>query len=525
MGILGVLNLVGSSSLPARSLAARRVPDVCVRRSAISPSSSPPPSPSPTGRAPSVVSCSSSSCCNDDPLADGYYDDSASDLSNAAPPPSGRRRGRHARRTVGRARTETEAERQGVLTGLISSALRRLLGERTRADASVGTGMMAKVISAPDATSRFLFCVVGPHSVDLATLWYSPDGQPLCSCWGHTQNVALLSMTGDTSTCWHAKSFQAAVVNLASYRTDIMTFLQVRGGTRPYGIDVKTHTGMAAAAFDGSIFSPVVATRRRDVKCVAVSCRANPRRCHHAQLVKGLGRLAVTTEVDDDVSDIMSDDDTPGMDQDSDGVDGVDDVADEELVKISKERQPRNLLACEEEDKQCLKWARTAEWCAEDLAASPFLPPPRTTGNVGIVGTEAPSEPLTFLQRMAELGLVFDPGVTLHETTCSQCGASKPDGTQLMEEPGKLFCDGNSSQPLSVRACVLLLSGIILVSFFARSRFLVDRLVCSNAAVRELTHVFPHSQCIRSLCCPSVFCPLVCTGNVGMVDMPTGTHR
>ena len=305
MGILGVLNLVGSSSLPARSLAAWLVPDVCGRRSAISPSSSPPPSPSPTGRGPSVFSCSSSSCCNDDPLADGHCDDSASDQSNAAPPPSGRRRGRRPRRTVGRARTETEAERQGVLTGLNSSALRRLLGERTRADASVGTGMIAKVISAPDAMSRFLFCVVGPHFVDLATIWYSPDGQPLCSCWGHTQNVAFLSMTGDTSTCRHAKSFQAAVDNLASYLTDIMIFLQVRGGTRPYGTDVKTHTGMAAAAFDGSIFSPVVATRRRDVKCVAVSCRANPRRCHHATLVRALGRLAVTTEVDDDVSDIM----------------------------------------------------------------------------------------------------------------------------------------------------------------------------------------------------------------------------
>jgi len=112
-------------------------------------------------------------------------------------------------------------------------------------------------------------------------------------------------MTGATSTCWHAKSFQAAVENLARYRTDIMTFLQVRGGTRPYGIEVKMHTGMAAAAFDCSIFSPVVDTRRRDVKCVAVSYRANPRRCHHAQIVRALGRLAATTEVDDDVSDIM----------------------------------------------------------------------------------------------------------------------------------------------------------------------------------------------------------------------------
>jgi len=480
MGILGVLNLVGSSSRPARSLAARRVPEASVRRSAIAPSSSPPPSTSPTGRPPSVASCSSSSCCGDDPPAGGNLDDGASDLSNAAAPPLGRRPGRHPRRTVGRARTETEAERQGVLTGLISSALRRLLGERTRADASVGTGMMAKVVSALDATSRFLFCVVGPHAVDLATVWFSPDGQPLCSCWGHTQNVALLSMTGDASTCWHAKSFQTAVDNLPGYREDIMTLLQVRGGTRPYGIDVKTNTGMAAAAFDGSIFSPVVATRRRDVKCVAVSCRANPRRCHHAELVKGLGRLAVLTDADDDVSDIMSDDEPPGMEDDGDGDDAVDDLADDQLVKVSKERQPRNLLACEEEDKQCLKWARTAEWSADDLATTPFWPPPPTSGNVA---TEAPSAPVTVLQRMAELGLVFDPGVTLHEMTCSQCGAAKPDETELTKEPGKLFCDGNSSKPLSVRLCFLccmadcLFQSSLVVGFFL-SGFPVAMLVC-----------------------------------------------
>lgn len=66
--------------------------------------------------------------------------------------------------------------------------------------ATVGSGMMAQVVGADSSPLRFLFCVTGPQAVDLATLWLSPDGAALCSCWGHTENVALLSMAGQDST-------------------------------------------------------------------------------------------------------------------------------------------------------------------------------------------------------------------------------------------------------------------------------------------------------------------------------------
>ena len=449
MGMLGVIDLVASSSRPARSLAARQVPEAAVRRSTISYTLSPAPQPSLSSRAHSVFSSSSSSC-GSDPGA--VYDEDHANLSEAPPTPMGRQPGRHPRRTVGRARTESVAERQGVLTVLMSSALRRLVGERTRADVSTGTGMMAKVMGSSDATSRFLFCVVGPRAVDLAALWFSPNGKPLCSCWGHTQNVALLVMTGEASSCWHAHAFQAAVDDLAGSRLEIVRSLQVRDDTKPYSVDIKTNTGMAAAAFDGSIYSAVIANRRRDVKCVAVSCRANPRRCHHAELVKGLARLVVPADPEADISDVSSDGERHATDQRVEAEDGDVDVDDDDLVQISKARQKRNLLACEEEDKQGIKWARTAEWAADDLAATPvWLAHPSEDNK----GTEGPSSSITVLQQMARLGLVFDPAVTLHETTCSMCGAAKSAETTLIEVAGKLFCDGNSSEPLSVRFCIV----------------------------------------------------------------------
>jgi len=74
------------------------------------------------------------------------------------------------------------AARHGALLAQISAALRRLLVARTRADENVGSGMQVKIVGTHAASSRFLFCVAGPHSVDLATLWLSLSGLPLCSC-------------------------------------------------------------------------------------------------------------------------------------------------------------------------------------------------------------------------------------------------------------------------------------------------------------------------------------------------------
>lgn len=344
--------------------------------------------------------------------------------------------------------------RQGVLSAQISSALRRLLGARTRADEVVGSGMQVKVVGTHGASSRFLFCVVGPHSVDLATLWLSPSGLPLCSCWGHTQNVALLLLTGEASSCWHAIAFKSAMDGMPDERAALQEHLQVADGVEPSAVDIRTDRGWAAAAFDGALYSPVVATRRRDIKCVAVSCRSHPRRCHHAQLVKDMPRFEMRTNEDADESDVTCDDgDGPRPGEESNKNDAAcEDVDDEELVSIAKERRKRNLLPCTEEDKQGLKWARTAEWAADDLAATPLF---SSSLSARTGETEAPATSVTMLQRMAELDLVFDATIPLCEKTCSLCGAAKPDDSTLDTIQGQLYTDGNSAQPLPVRLLCL----------------------------------------------------------------------
>jgi len=335
-------------------------------------------------------------------------------------------------------------ERQGVLTGHISAALRRLLGMRTLAGAGVGSGMMAEVVGAAAASSsRFLFCVVGPHAVDLAALWHSPDGATLCSCWGHTENVALLSMAGEDSTCWHADAFKAAIDGLPDHRDEISQLLRVSENTKPYAVDISTWRGAAAAAFDGVIYSPVVATRRRDIKCVAVGCRSSHRRCHHAVLVRELDRLVVKDAAEDGMTDGSSADDEPNDENDE-----AREVNEDELIAIAKDRQKRNLVSCPSEDRQSLLWARSAEWAAEHVSAPELFSGPPSTGNQ----STPPSESPTLLQKMAALGLAFDPSVVLFEKCCSTCGAKKPDSTQLEERAALLYCDGNSVEPLAVRS-------------------------------------------------------------------------
>jgi len=336
-------------------------------------------------------------------------------------------------------------ERQGVLTGHISAALRRLLGMRTLAGAAVGSGMMAEVVGAAAASSaRFIFCVVGPHAVDLAALWHSPDGATLCSCWGHTENVALLSMAGESSTCWHANAFMAAVEGLPDHKDEIFQLLRVTDNTKPYAVDICTWRGLAAAAFDGVIYSPVVATRRRDIKCVAVGCRSSQRRCHHAVLVRELDRLVVKDGAEDGMTDGSSEDDGPIYKENDEDRD----VDEDELIAIAKDRQKRNLVSCPNEDRQSLLWARAAEWGAEYVPAPDLFSRPLSTENEATPPSESP----TLLQKMAALGLAFDPSVVLFENSCSTCGATKPDSTRIEGRAALLHCDGNSAEPLDVRS-------------------------------------------------------------------------
>jgi len=295
--------------------------------------------------------------------------------------------------------------------------LRRLLGMRTLVDAAVGSGMMAQVVGAVPFPSHLLFCVTGPQAVDLETLWYSPHGAVLCSCWGHKENVALLSMAGKDSTCWHAEAFTAVAKTLSS-NDEIAQHLRVANDTPPYAVDVSTFSGAAAAAFDGAIYSPVVATRQRDIASVAVGCRSSQRLCHHTVLVRELDRLALGHAGDSYLSDATSEDEDGPVEQDADEDGGVDD---DYLVAIAKQRQKRNLASCVDENRQGLMWARTSEWAAVEIPASAIFSP-STSADDGHV--ERPAKPPTVVHGMAELGLTYDPSVVLHEKSCSVCGAN-----------------------------------------------------------------------------------------------------
>jgi len=166
-------------------------------------------------------------------------------------------------------------------------------------------------------------------------------------------------------------------------------------------------------------------------------------------------RFEMPANEDGDDSDATCHDgDGPNPGEEGKKIDGDgEDIDDEELVSIAKERQQRNLVPCTEEDKQGLKWARTAEWAADDLSTTRFFSSSPTASS-GADGTPIPS--VTMFQRMNELGLVFDPTIPLCEKTCSQCGAAKPDDTTLDKMRGQLYSDGNSAQPLPVRLLCLL---------------------------------------------------------------------
>lgn len=450
MGTLGYLNLLASTTLPARSLATRTVSGLRVERSALPPITC---SPSP----PASSSSGSGSGSDGDadgldgweadlppPLEDGSDSDASDSASSTRRRDTGPRAARRPRRLLGRARLESTNERQHFLAGHIGAALRRLLGMRTLVGASNGSGMMAQVIGHASSSSRFLFCVTGPQAVDLAALWLSPDGTTLCSCWGHTENVALLSMAGEDSTCWHAQAFKAALKDHSDHSSALSSHLRVTRDVQPYAADISTFRGAAAAAFDGVIYSPVVATRRCHVKCIAVGCRSIQRRCHHATLVRKLDRLAPRGGENEGSSDESADDEGLLVEKEEE-VDEL--VIEEELVTISKARQKRNLVACAEEDRQGLMWARTAEWTTVDVPATAIF----FSASTAVDGQAAiPAKQPTLVGRMAELGLAFDPSVTLREKRCCQCGAQQPDGAKAVEAPAFVYTDGNGAAPLKV---------------------------------------------------------------------------
>lgn len=361
--------------------------------------------------------------------------------------PSSRRSARRPRKT--------QLERKERLTAVISATLRQSTGVRTRAEPLAKGELSAQLVGSQDSSVRVLFCVVGPSAVDLATLWFSPGGSILCSCWEHKENVALLSLANEASSCWHAECFSDALRPLGHHRALLQSSMQVHEKLQPHAILVDMGSSTAGVAFDGDIFSPVVASRRRDIKCISTGCRSLQRRCHHTTLVRGLEHFASARGVED--GDAGSGDDSDEHDGtrgrgvvnygDAGGADDAD-LDDEELVAAARGRQKRNLLACLSEDQQCDKWRRTADFASLPQVAAGTLGP----ATVAVGSDEAErGRPLAPVQQLTKWGLAFDPSDVLHEACCTSCGVKKPLDTALSEPvPARLICDGPGSQPVQV---------------------------------------------------------------------------
>jgi len=207
-------------------------------------------------------------------------------------------------------------------------------------------------------------------------------------------------------------AFQGALEDLPADMVELRRHVQVKKhDVASYAVDIATPQGLAADTFDGVIYTPVEASRRRDIKCIAVGCRSMKRRCEHAMLVRDRGRLSSSGKGDDaeDVSD-SSDDDSGRRGIGEAEEEG--DVNDDELVAMTSKRQKRNLLSCSEEDRQSLMWSRTAEWASTTMAPSAlFAPPPPYRS----VDAEPDPPPMTLVHRMWQLGLDFSPAEVLYE--------------------------------------------------------------------------------------------------------------
>lgn len=274
-------------------------------------------------------------------------------------------------------------------------------------------------------------------------------------------------MAGQDSTCWHAEALKTAIAGLSEHDAELSLYLRVAADMHPHAVDVLTFRGAASVAFDGVIYSPVVATRRRLIKCIAVGCRSSQRRCHHAALVRKLDRLTAAGGDDEDVSDSSSDEEVEGMKGEEDDDEGF---IEEELVTISKERQKWNLVACSEEDRQGMMWARTAEFAAMAVPAAAVYSPAVIPAD-GL--PEVLSKPPTLVHRMAELGLAYDPSVVVCEKRCFKCGAQRPIGATSVEAPAVLYTDENAAAPLDV--CLFYFSSCTLQSCdrFVRAFFVI----------------------------------------------------
>lgn len=317
-------------------------------------------------------------------------------------------------------------------------------------------GLCGRLVGAPQCRSRVIFCRVGPALVDVVSLWLSPRGKVLCSCRDHTQNVALASTTGRACNCWHAQAFEVGMRDLSSERFAIFDALQVKPGAEQHAFTFDLLGTRCAVAFDGKIFSPVVATERRFMRCIAFSCRSLERSCTHVRLTRALPVFA-SAGTSADCSGSFSDEDRAMSDGDETPQkkastnygrygDATCDAADDfnAILEVHATRTKRNLLPCLEEQKMAERWMRTADL----LAMSGRI---RVGGSrSSAAATESPLTP-SALDTLHRCGLVFSPSQALCEKKCYECGCEREADTIIKRTPALVFTHHPTAPPLQVR--------------------------------------------------------------------------
>ena len=370
----------------------------------------------------------------------------------------------------------TIAERAEVLHGEICVSLKVVLGACLRLAAGMPTrtadfsrpGVSGCLVGASSSPSRAVFCRFGPSLVDVAALWFSPAGKVLCSCRSHKQNVALAAVSGGEVSCWHADCFRDAMKDVDA--AVVTPILQVQGSTEPHAITFNVKDTRCALAYDGAIFCPVVATERRQIKCIGVGCRSMERTCTHARLTRALPVFSpvVGGEGGDNLSDAYSEDvddqQRPKASADF-GEYGHSETDVAEIMRCMKGRAKRNLLPCQEEEKQGGMWLRTADLLDTYASAA------NQSASVVPQCAELPVP----LKALVQGGLCYDTRKPLVESKCASCGAEKLDDEAAELVPAILYTHHATAKPLQVSGSLwmflghLFLLGAIISLFLAHS--------------------------------------------------------
>jgi len=303
---------------------------------------------------------------------------------------------------------------------VIRACLRMALGLSTRTADFCQPGVSGRLVGAASSPSRAVVCRFGPALIDVAALWCTPTGQVMCFCAGHNQNVTLAAITGAEIKCWHADCFREVLTDLDA--DEVKHALHVSDATQPHAITFDLKGIRCGLAFDGDIFSPVVAVERRQIKCIGVGCRSMQRSCTHATLVRALPEFSsadVGGAVNESEEDQVSVDDgmRPPTKASADfGEYGQSDADVSELRACVKGRRKRNLLPCMQEDKQGARWLRTADMMT--IFAS-------GVDRWSSLSTAVPqfSEPPAPLHTLINDGLLFNTKEVLVEQKCTACSS------------------------------------------------------------------------------------------------------